>query len=107
MIEYISEHDYYMNIEDDIYNQNESAVLVFTDDSDLSKELISRLETLSNSTTVPIYIVTEGSIPNLEMELSIGKLNCRPTVVIYDDGNKHLFDGDQDMRYIIEQIQEM
>lgn len=82
----ISQKDFY-EIEDEIYNEGKSAVVIFSSNrNNKSDEIINRLMSFSNTTTIPIYNINYDEAEGLAGTYSIFESDI-PSVLLFADGD--------------------
>lgn len=127
MVRKINEDQFYSTYEDDIYNQNVPAILIFTKKDDpISEELMTRLNILSNKVKVMMLQCDIEECPTMTVELVLQKdvfghpvkniqdfsdelKDILPYVILYEEGEiQEVFLGNEyQINTLINQIEEM
>lgn len=86
MISYITEHQYYMEIEDMLYNQRHIAILLFVEDTS-DKEFLESVDIMSDEIDRPVYCldIREGEeiMDELIRDSSVDSVEL-PVLIIFD-----------------------
>lgn len=127
MVIKVNEDQFYSTYEDDIYNQNMPAILIFTKKDDpISEELMTRLNVLSNKVKLLMIQCDIEECPTMTAELVLqldvfehpvknirdheSELNdLLPYIILYEEGEiQEIFIGNEyQINTLINQIEEM
>ena len=93
MIRNIFEHEYYMEIEDQLYNQGLEAALMFTSKNDpISDEILKKLYEVKNLIKKPVFILDVEEAFSVTENFCIQDDKDIPDLVLFNgDGNTDIF----------------
>ena len=86
MIREITEYEYFMEVEDLLYNQNQKAVLMFVADGDqaVTQELLRRLKEVEKDIQVPVYVLEVMEADTVSEQFHEDKDKDIPDILIFN-----------------------
>lgn len=93
MIRKIFEHEYYMEIEDQLYNQGLEAALLFISKNDpISDEILKKLYEVKDSIKKPVFILDVEEAFSVTENFCIYIDKDIPDLILFNgDGNNEIF----------------